>query len=80
MSEPAYIDIESLKMKPRLNPSDFATRKEALDYVEARLDSVLSHIATLEKDMVLLNENPTPAEVHTVAQKWQTIAQEELGK
>jgi len=71
-----YIDIEALKIKPKIRPEDFVTRKEALAYVEERLDSVLEGIKELEDDMVFLGENPTPSEVKTIASKWEHIAQE----
>lgn len=75
-----HIDIEKLKQKPRVNPKDFPTRKEALAYVEERLDSVLKRIADLDSDMELLTENPTPSEVKQIANKWQDFAQGEAGK
>ena len=75
MSEPTYIDIESLKTKPKLSPADFPTRKDALDYAEARLDELNSRIRDLESDMVFLQENPrNPSEVQGVANKWLEIA------
>ena len=84
MAKAAYIDIENLKAKPKLSPDDFPTRKEAWDYVEARLDSVIQRIGDLESDMVFLDENPNnPSEVQGVANKWLEIAhdiQEEATK
>ena len=49
MADAAYIDIEKLKVRPKLSPSDFPTRKAALDYAEARLDELTSHISDLEQ-------------------------------
>ena len=75
MAKAAYIDIEALKKNPKLSPDDFPTRKEAWDYVEARLDSVIQRIGDLESDMVFLDENPNnPSEVQGVANKWVEIA------
>ena len=64
MADAAYIDIEKLKAKPKLSPSDFSSRKEAFDYVEARLDSIMKRIDELEDYMVFLSERPSPSEVH----------------
>ena len=47
----AYIDIEALKVRPKLKPSDFATREEALDYAEARLDSLQQRILQLKGEI-----------------------------
>ena len=84
MAKAAYIDIEALKTKPKLSPADFPSRKEALDYAEARFDSVIQRIGDLESDMVFLDENPrNPSEVQGVATKWVEIArdiQEEVSK
>ena len=71
-----YIDIEDLKAQPRLKLSDFPSRKEALEYANARLDSLNEKIRELESDMVFLSENPTQEEVKLTANKWLVIAQE----
>ena len=47
----AYIDIEQLKVRPKLTPADFPSRKEALDYAEDRLDSLLQRILQLEGEI-----------------------------
>ena len=51
MSNSAHIDIEALKVRPKLTPADFPTRKEALDYAEVQLDSILKHISELEGEI-----------------------------
>ena len=80
MSNSAYIDIEQLKVRPKLTPADFPSRQEALDWAEDRLDSLLKHIGELEGDMVFLGEHPTPVEVKQIAGKWQAFAVTEATK
>lgn len=76
MADSAYINIEALKEKPRLSPVDFATRKEALEYAEARLDALIVQIKELETDMTFVQESQNVEEIRKVATKWQQIAQE----
>ena len=67
-----HIDIEKLKQKPK--PSDCPTRKEALDYFEERVDSLMKGIEELESNMVFLDENPSPSEANrTVNNSLDTI-------
>jgi len=67
MADAAYIDIEKLKVKPKLSPSDFSSLEGFFAYVEARLDSIMKLIDELEGNMVFLSERSSPSEVHRAA-------------
>ena len=54
-----------------LKPSDFATRKEALEYANTLLDEWKERFRELEKDIELLGSNPPLEEVERTASKWQ---------
>ena len=53
---------------------DFATREEALQYANTRLDEWKEKFRELEADIASLSENPPFEEVRRTATKWQERA------
>ena len=53
---------------------DFATREEALQYANIRLDEWNEKFRELESDMIYLSEEPISEEVQRIKTKWQERA------
>ena len=54
-----------------VKPSDFATREEALEYVNTRLDEWGERFLELEKSIAYLLESPPSEEVERTATSYQ---------